>query len=200
MCGRFLLNTSLEELQEYYNIVREVQYNNEHKYSKGEIFPSNASLVMYNNELKALNWGFPTKDKLMINGRCETIFERPMFSYAMEHSRCLIPVNSFYEWKNGEKHSISIKTMPIFSLGGIVKRFVMKDGTFEDRFLILTTEANEEIKSLHHRMPLIIDRDLEREFLNSKANKECIRTMLKPYTRNTLNITALSEAQQLSLF
>ncbi|WP_017416506.1 SOS response-associated peptidase [Clostridium tunisiense] len=200
MCGRFLLNTSLEELQEYYNIVREVQYNNEHKYSKGEIFPSNASLVMYNNELKALNWGFPTKDKLMINGRCETIFERPMFSYAMEHSRCLIPVNSFYEWKNGEKHSISIKTMPIFSFGGIVKRFVMKDGTFEDRFLILTTEANEEIKSLHHRMPLIIDRDLEREFLNSKANKECIRTMLKPYTKNTLNITALSEAQQLSLF
>lgn len=200
MCGRFLLNTSLEELQEYYNIVREVQYNNEHKYSKGEIFPANASIVLYNNELKALSWGFPTKDKLMINGRCETIFERPMFSYAMEHSRCLIPVNSFYEWKNGEKHSISIKTMPIFSLGGIVKRFVMKDGTFEDRFLILTTEANEEIKSLHHRMPLIIDRDLEREFLNSKANKECIRTMLKPYTRNTLNITAISEAQQLSLF
>lgn len=200
MCGRFLLNTSLEELQEYYNIVREVQYNNEHKYSKGEIFPSNASLVMYNNELKALNWGFPTKDKLMINGRCETIFERPMFSYAMEHSRCLIPVNSFYEWKNGDKHSISIKSMPIFSLGGIVKRFVMKDGTFEDRFLILTTEANEEIKSLHHRMPLIIDRDLEREFLNSKANKECLKTMLKPYTKNTLNITALSEAQQLSLF
>lgn len=200
MCGRFLLNTSLEELQEYYNIVREVQYNNEHKYSKGEIFPANASLVMYNNELKALNWGFPTKDKLMINGRCETIFERPMFSYAMEHSRCLIPVNSFYEWKNGDKHSISIKTMPIFSLGGIVKRFVMKDGTFEDRFLILTTEANEEIKSLHHRMPLIIDRDLEREFLNSKANKECLRTMLKPYTKNTLNITALSDAQQLSLF
>lgn len=200
MCGRFLLNTSLEDLQEYYNIVREVQYNNEHKYSKGEIFPANASIVLYNNELKALSWGFPTKDKLMINGRCETIFERPMFSYAMEHNRCLIPVNSFYEWKNGEKHSISIKTMPIFSLGGIVKRFVMKDGTFEDRFLILTTEANEEIKSLHHRMPLIIDRDLEREFLNSKANKECIRTMLKPYTRNTLNITALSEAQQLSLF
>lgn len=200
MCGRFLLNTSLEELQEYYNIVREVQYNNEHKYSKGEIFPANASIVLYNNELKALSWGFPTKDKLMINGRCETIFERPMFSYAMEHSRCLIPVNSFYEWKNGDKHSISIKTMPIFSLGGIVKRFVMKDGTFEDRFLILTTEANEEIKSLHHRMPLIIDRDLEREFLNSKANKECIRTMLKPYTRNTLNITALSEVQQLSLF
>ncbi len=200
MCGRFLLNTSLEELQEYYSIVREVQYNNEHKYSKGEIFPSNASLVMYNNELKALNWGFPTKDKLMINGRCETIFERPMFSYAMEHSRCLIPVNSFYEWKNGDKHSISIKSMTIFSLGGIVKRFVMKDGTFEDRFLILTTEANEEIKSLHHRMPLIIDRDLERAFLNSKANKECLRTMLKPYTKNTLNITALSEAQQLSLF
>lgn len=200
MCGRFLLNTSLEDLQEYYNIVREVQYNNEHKYSKGEIFPSNASLVLYNNELKALSWGFPTKDKLMINGRCETIFERPMFSYVMEHSRCLIPVNSFYEWKNGDKHSISIKTMPIFSLGGIVKRFVMKDGTFEDRFLILTTEANEEIKSLHHRMPLIIDRDLEREFLNSKASKECLRTMLKPYTKNTLNITALSEAQQLSLF
>lgn len=200
MCGRFLLNTSLEDLQEYYNIVREVQYNNEHKYSKGEIFPANASIVLYNNELKALSWGFPTKDKLMINGRCETIFERPMFSYAMEHSRCLIPVNSFYEWKNGDKHSISIKTMPIFSLGGIVKRFVMKDGTFEDRFLILTTEANEEIKSLHHRMPLIIDRDLEREFLNSKANKECLRTMLKPYTKNTLNITALSDAQQLSLF
>lgn len=200
MCGRFLLNTSLEDLQEYYNIVREVQYNNEHKYSKGEIFPSNDSLVMYNNELKALSWGFPTKDKLMINGRCETIFERPMFSYVMEHSRCLIPVNSFYEWKNGDKHSISIKTMPIFSLGGIVKRFVMKDGTFEDRFLILTTEANEEIKSLHHRMPLIIDRDLEREFLNSKASKECLRTMLKPYTKNTLNITALSDAQQLSLF
>lgn len=202
MCGRLLLNTSIEDLREYYNIVKEVEEKRQqnYNYKKGEVFPSDISIVLHNKELKALSWGFPAKDKLMINGRCETIFERPMFAQAMEQSRCLVPVNSFYEWKEGSKHSISIKGTAIFSLGGIVKKCIMKDGTVADRFLILTTEANEEMKSLHHRMPLIIEKSLQEEFLNPWTKKQRIKEMLEPYSKNKLFIESLSDVQQLSLF
>lgn len=202
MCGRFLLNTSIEDLREYYNIVKEVEEKRQqsYNYKKGEVFPSDTSIVLHNKQLKALAWGFPSKDKLMINGRCETIFERPMFAQAIEQSRCLVPVNSFYEWKEGSKHSIIIKGTPIFSVGGIVKKCILKDGTLEERFLILTTEANEEMRPLHHRMPLIVEKDLEEEFLNPWTKKQRIKEMLQPYSKNKLFIESLSGVQQLSLF
>lgn len=192
LCGRFLLDSSIDDLKNYYNITNEVRYK------RGELFPSDTSIIVDNSGFKSLSWGFPGKDKLLINGRCETIFERPMFSASMESRRCLIPANRFLEWKDGVKYSIGIEASEIFSFGGIVKRFILKDGTVADRYLLLTTEASDNMKNIHHRMPLILDRTLEREFLNPWTAKEDIKAMLRPYDKGKLSIISLNETMQLS--
>jgi putative SOS response-associated peptidase YedK len=192
MCGRFFLETSIEDLEGYYNLSNKVNYK------VGEVFPSDTSLIVDNTGFKALPWGFLGKDKLLINGRCETIFERPMFKGSMESRRCLIPANKFYEWKDRKKYSIGVEDTPIFSLGGIVKRFLLKDGSVQDRYIILTTEANDTMKELHHRMPLIIDRTLEGEFLNPKASRDDLKAMLTPYKKRGLSIVSLEKVQQIS--
>jgi putative SOS response-associated peptidase YedK len=192
LCGRFLLENSLEHLKEHYNIKNEVQFK------IGEIYPSDAPIILDKTGFKSVKWGFPMNDKLIINGRCETIFEKPMFSKAMEESRCIIPANSFYEWKDGKKYTIKIEGAELFSIGGITKNFILKDGTMEERFLILTTEANEDMKKIHHRMPLIIEKSLENIFLQEKTSREQLMDILKPYKKRKLSIVPEGYSEQIS--
>lgn len=195
MCGRFLLTSDIEDLQEYYNIINEVHNK---QYKTGEIFPSESPIVLDNKGFKTLKWGFPMESKLIINGRSETIFDKPMFAKAMEESRCIIPANSFYEWKNGNKYNIKVEGLDLFSFGGITKKFVLKDGSVEERFLILTTEANKQMEKIHHRMPLIIDRTLEKVFLEEKTTKRELIEILTPYVKRKLVLIPVDYKEQIS--
>ena len=66
--------------------------------------------------------------------------------------------------------------------------------------MLITTEANKDMSKVHNRMPVIVPRELERDYLDPKASEEDIRSMLKPYN-NILNITAADpqKPEQLSL-
>ena len=48
-------------------------------------------------------WGFLTRDqKLMINARAESVFDRKLFREGVLHHRIAVPAAGFYEW-NAEK-------------------------------------------------------------------------------------------------
>jgi len=192
LCGRFLLENSLDYLKEHYNLRNEVQFK------IGEIYPSDTPIIIDKAGFKVVKWGFPMNNKLIINGRCETVFEKPMFSKAMEENRCIIPASSFYEWKDGKKYRIKIEGLEVFSIGGITKKFILENGTIEERFLILTTEANDEMKKIHHRMPLIIDRAFENIFLQEKTTREQLMDILKPYEKRKLSIVQEGYSEQIS--
>ena len=102
-------------------------------------------------------WGFPQYQKkgLLINARAETVLERKMFRDSALHRRCIIPAKHFYEW-DADKNKVTflMEDQSAIFMAGFYNRF--QD---EDRFIILTTQANESVSPVHHRMPLILDRN-----------------------------------------
>ncbi|MDA7428055.1 SOS response-associated peptidase [Primorskyibacter aestuariivivens] len=118
--------------------------------------------------LQSMRWGFlphwyktPTDGPLLINARAETIAEKPAFRAACRERRCLIPATGFYEWtKDGEG-----KRLPwyIHRSDGAPLAFaaVWQDwARGEEAFrtcAIVTTGANDRMRQIHHRMPVILE-------------------------------------------
>ena len=102
-----------------------------------------------------MTWGFPQYQKsgLLINARAETVLERKMFRDSVLHRRCIIPAKQFYEWDSDKNKAAFLReNQPILYMAGFYNCFLD-----EDRFVIITTQANESVSPVHHRMPLILD-------------------------------------------
>lgn len=151
------------------------------EYEPREIFPSDKVPVIHRGKtldktIHLMKWGFaPSYMKtLIINARSESIAEKKMFKEAFFRRRCLIPATGYYEWEKSEtengkiekvKRDITVKGSEIISLAGIYDRFQDKDGQYFWAVSILTKEANDSVKKIHDRMPIIIDKGLESEWI-----------------------------------
>jgi len=103
-----------------------------------------------------LLWGFPGFDKgtLLINARAESVKDRPTFADSFAGRRCVLPAAGFYEWdRKKEKVIFTVPESKILYLAGIYRPFGE-----ENRFVILTREANASMAPVHDRMPLILSR------------------------------------------
>ena len=107
------------------------------------------------------------------------------FRYPFFNMRCIIPVTSFFVWENvdGKKIKRKISTEEvIFSLAGLYNTFQAKDGKVYEAFTIITTEANEYMKNIHHRMPVILPREVEELWLDKNfKDLKTLKSILKPY-------------------
>lgn len=85
-----------------------------------------------------------------------------MFREGVEQRRVVVPAAWFYEWnKNKEKNIFYRKGQPVLYMAGLYNRY--QDG---DRFVILTTEANDSMQPVHDRMPLVLEWDEVHKWLN----------------------------------
>lgn len=101
-----------------------------------------------------LLWGFPgfDKGKLLINARAESVKDRPTFADSFAGRRCALPAAGFYEWdKKKEKVIFTLPDKPILYLAGVYRPYGA-----ENRFVVLTREANASMEPVHDRMPLIL--------------------------------------------
>ncbi|MEJ8571687.1 SOS response-associated peptidase [Microbaculum marinum] len=100
---------------------------------------------------------FPT----LINARSEGAAAKPAFRAAMRRRRCLIPADGFYEWQkthNGRKvpHLIRRPGGAPFAFAGLWESWMGADGSEIDTATIMTTAANDHLRPLHDRMPVIV--------------------------------------------
>ena len=121
-------------------------------------------------ELVALRWGLvpawskgPDNHYSMINARAETVKSKPAYRNAFKHRRCLIPAEGFYEWKTqpGGKTPFLIrrKDSAPFALAGLWERWHGEDGQALESCTIIVTDANDLVRGIHERMPVILERD-----------------------------------------
>ena len=156
MCGRYYVDDdTAREIEKV--VQRDEKLRRE---SKGDIYPSHAATVITGRKpylmAEEMVWGFPQYQKkgLLINARADTVLERKMFRDSVLHRRCIIPAKQFYEWDQ-DKNKVTFlgENQPVLFMAGFYNHFQDKD-----RFIILTTQANESVSPIHHRMPLILDR------------------------------------------
>lgn len=124
------------------------------------------------------------------NARAETVAEKPSFRNAFKSRRCLIPVNGFYEWltTGGAK-------APFFISHVDPKEMLVFAGLFEtwrgpqeeiQSCTIITTEANEFMRELHTRMPVILPPEALGQWLSTGASPADLLSLLRPAPENVL--------------
>lgn len=172
MCGRFTLHTLPDVLQDHFGVDAlppgmTPSYN---------IAPTQdiaaVRMLGERRRLDMLRWGLVpawAKDAKigyrMINARAETVADKPAWRTAFRLRRCLIPADGFYEWRQTgdgkQPHHIRMTDGGVFAFAGIWERREAADGVIESCSIIVTA-ANDAIRPVHDRMPVIIaPRDYE---------------------------------------
>jgi putative SOS response-associated peptidase YedK len=147
-------------------------------------------------ELTWMRWGFippwakdPKSGPLLLNARAETASEKPAFRSAFKTARCLIPADGFYEWKktNGRKQPYLIHRADgkPFGFAGLWSRW--KD---IESCTILTTNANELVRDMHDRMPVILAQSDYATWLNPDSVD--LTGLLKPFPATEMTAVAVN--------
>lgn len=173
MCGRYQLDDDMKAIIERFDIDSVFDDANR---KIGEIFPGNASPVITSKEdkkeLMIMRWGirpaYMTSD--VINTRSESLFEKRFFLKAITGARCIIPANYFYEWEKTQsgklKRSLSVKDQKLIAFAGLIMEYAdLKNGIIRPAFSVITKDACMSIKHIHNRMPVILRREDEDNWL-----------------------------------
>jgi putative SOS response-associated peptidase YedK len=115
------------------------------------------------------------------------IEKKPAFREAFRQRRCLVPVDSFYEWKkiDGGKqpYAIGLKGGGLMALAGLWENW--RDPSSNERvrsFAIVTTEPNELCAALHNRMPVVLAPEAWPQWLGEEpADEAQLKSLLVPY-------------------
>lgn len=190
MCGRFWLDCDIEDVFLKYKI-RNQRIT---KWTKGDFYPSSNIPIVFEDEernMEFAKWGFYFKDKkgIVINARAETVKSKQMFKNSFYNTRCIIPANMFYEWKDKgnkkkDKYKIGLKDSSLISLGGIYKISFDENHIRQLTVVIITTEAEGNMKTIHSRMPLIIKDDDIEKWLNRNTSIKDVEKVLKSNFNN----------------
>jgi putative SOS response-associated peptidase YedK len=187
MCGRFetkpSLQTLVNELKKH-KVDLVIELDSEKRKTEN-IAPTNKIFsISYsdtNYKLSYTNWGikFSPTSPLIFNSRIETIKEKKYWMTLFSKNRLLVPMSAFYEWKKeGTKKipcKISLKSEDMFFVPGLYN----KDKEGNKTISLITTEPNEFMKSIHNRMPVILNLKEATEYLNAEAEDNLQRCI--PY-------------------
>ena len=191
MCGRYVLYDT-DTLDERYNV--ELAHDIAPNYNAA---PRQLMPVITAEGLEEMRWGLIPKwakdEKIgykLFNARSESVFEKPMWRNIISTNRCLVPANGFYEWKQltDGKHPyyIHLRNECVFSFAGIWETWTHAGHVWRT-YSILTTTPNKELKYIHVRMPVILQRSDEQLWLETDE-PEIVTSLLQPYTDNSLDI------------
>lgn len=172
MCGHYFLedaNTSKEIKIICDAITQRYRESNRSVVLKyGQINPTDSApvLVEEQNVQRAvlMKWGYPKwqGSGVLINARAETAASKPSFMQSVDKRRCIIPASGFFEWEHQKegtktKYLLTDGRSPVLHMAGLFSIFENPQGEKYAAYVILTVNANESVRPIHERMPLIIE-------------------------------------------
>lgn len=149
-------------------------------------------------ELVPMRWGLvphwskePRTRYSTFNARVETAAEKPAFRESFRHRRCLVPAEAFYEWKEEDGVKIPWTVKPVegggFAFAGLWDGWGSGGEAFSS-FTILVGEPNRLVATIHDRMPVILDEDAYRSWLDPTTQVPDLAALLAPYPASRLVI------------
>jgi putative SOS response-associated peptidase YedK len=195
MCGRFRLGKGREALKKFFVCEGDAGWDPRYNVAPGQ----NVATIRQDptqpvRRLALMRWGLiPSWAKeesigyKMINARSETAADKPAFRDALKSRRCLIPADGFYEWKKLEKSKqpfcFTLADNDMFAFAGIWERWKSPAGQTLETCSILTTSANDLVREVHDRMPVILSPDAYDLWLDPGFSlSQGIKELLQPFS------------------
>jgi len=197
MCGRFALKAPPADIARQFGVdaVPELapRYN---------IAPTQDILIIRTDaqarlEAVQVKWGLlPSwaKDISMAaklaNARGETVAEKPAFRSAFRRMRCLVPADGFYEWEatpaGKQPWFLRLKSQAPLAFAGLWEHWQAPDGTPLETATIITTDANELVRPVHDRMPVILPPADWAAWLGAQTKADDLKALLKPLSADLM--------------
>lgn len=203
MCGRFVVARAVGEIQTIFDAddiigdVPGISFNVaptqpiaiivDRAFEKA---PDGSPLGELSREIHSARWGLvprwaksATEHAPLINGRIESILEKPSFKDSVVRRRCVIPASGYYEWHvaaDGTKQPfyITAGTDGMFALAGLYEWWAdpAKDAKDSSRWLLsattLTKHTAPELAHIHDRNPVLLSPDTFEAWLDPHIEGE----------------------------
>jgi len=196
MCGRYAIygpkSRNNREVIEF--LGRELRFGPVYNAAPTRELPVCRVTEREGRELTLLRWGLvpswakdPTIGARMINARGDTVAQKPAFRAAFARRRCLVPMSGFYEWRAGGARKvpyfIHLLNANLFAAAGLYEYWPGRDGAAPiESYAIITTDANDVLKPLHERMPVILhEADYETWLAPDNHDTAALAQLLVPY-------------------
>lgn len=183
MCGRFAFYSPTEATAALFGVTASVEIEPRYNIAPTQFVAAIREDDNKDRELVMLRWGLvpfwakdPSIGNRMINARAETVAEKPSYRAAFRHRRCLVLADGFYEWRRtGDTKTpyfISLANGEPFALAGLWESWKDKNsGDLLQTTTLITTDANDFMRPVHHRMPVIVQSDAADEWLSGSAQE-----------------------------
>lgn len=192
MCGRFVQKSDLREIAPLF---KAAIIESDIKASFNITPRQPVAVVMEKGQRKivTMKWGLVphwAKDESiankLINARSETVTEKPSFRDSFKKRRCLIIADGFYEWQGSgmakKPFYINMNDDKPFGMAGLYDIWTNPAGEKITTCTIITTEANDLMKPIHHRMPVILsEKDYDVWLNTEKTEENSLKSLMKPY-------------------
>lgn len=194
MCGRYVIKAPVSQLATMFDLIDVPPLAARYNVAPTQSVPAvRMKSDSKERELVMLKWGLIpgwAKDAAignrMINARADTVAGKPSFRSAFRRRRCLLAADGFYEWQktNGKKQPffIGMQDESPFAFAGLWEHWQNPEGEPVESCAIITTEANDLVKPIHDRMPVILPRKVYALWLDPQAqDTEKLQKLLVPY-------------------
>lgn len=181
MCGRYTLLAEEVDILRAFGLSEPIsEYEPSYNVAPGQ----RVLAIIHDGKKKRagyLKWGLVpswSKDEKigykMINARSETAHVKPSFRHLMARKRCLIVADSFYEWQktatDKQPKRIQPEERSLFAFAGLWDKW-SQDGKNIFTCTILTKDANHFMQTIHHRMPIILPKEKEDQWISPQEER-----------------------------
>ncbi len=191
MCGRYTIVATAREIERRFEVEVPSGYTPRFNAAPTQLLP-----VITNERqggLSFFRWGLlPAWHQgknlpPIINARIETLDEKATFRKVLQHRRCLIPADGYYEWKRISKKSripyrLCLESREMFAFAGLWEVFIDENHHQVYSFAIITTAASDELSVLHARMPVILEREFEKNWISDSFEEGAFTDFLPKYS------------------
>jgi len=196
MCGRFTIRTPASVVAQQFGLLGAPPF--EARFNVAPSQPVPLVRVAYadgppRRELVWLRWGLvpawardPAIGNRLINARAETAAEKPAFRVALRRRRGLVVADGFYEWQRvgsrKQPYFFHLRDDGPFAFAALWDTWEGLDRSAIESCTLLTTEANDVVRPIHDRMPVLISpADYERWLDPTVQKPELVMSLLRPY-------------------
>jgi putative SOS response-associated peptidase YedK len=207
MCGRFTLRAPASVIAEQFSLFELPLLQPRFNIAPTQAVPVVRMVPQHaepRRQLVFLHWGLvpswaqdPAIGNRMINARAETAADKPSFRAALKRRRCLVVADGFYEWqREGNRRQpmfIHLRDDRPFAFAGLWESWEGADHSSLESCTILTTAANELIRPIHDRMPVILAQEAYGLWLDPAVQTvDPIQPLMRPYPSEAMEAYAVS--------